>query len=313
MIRALALALVVVATASCAHHPPKRGAPPPREHETHVPPEPAPKAKSGRYTQEFDGGPEIPQDVSNVPEPVPKAEPKSAYGNLSPYTVLGHTYTVRESCAGYVERGIASWYGTKFHGHLTSNRESYDMYLYTAAHKTLPLPCFARVTNLDNGRSIIVRINDRGPFHEDRIIDLSYVAAVKLGIQATGTGLVEVRAIDPGKPEPKLPETLQASRASSKAGREASSRVAETAPSSPARKASLYVQAGAFSDRDNAKKLEAKLEQKGVRDVFLDTIDRGGRALHRVRIGPLAGVDAADRLTALLRDLGISSVAVNVD
>jgi rare lipoprotein A len=225
--------------------------------------------------------------------------------------VLGRTYTLRDSCAGYVERGIASWYGTKFHGHLTSNRESYDMYQFSAAHKTLPLPCFARVTNLDNGRSIIVRINDRGPFHEDRIIDLSYAAAVKLGIQATGTGLVEVRAIDPGKPEPKLPETLQASRARP-SGHEASGRMAESAPA-PARKASLYVQAGAFSDRDNAKKLEAKLEEKGVRDVFLDTIDRGGRALHRVRIGPLAGVDAADRLTALLRGLGISSVAVNVD
>jgi rare lipoprotein A len=147
------------------------------------------------------------------------------------------------------------------------------MYLFTAAHKTLPLPCFARVTNLDNGRSIIVRINDRGPFHEDRIIDLSYAAAVKLGINATGTGLVEVRAIDPGKPEPKLPETLQASTARAP-GREASA--GRAAVESPARKATLYVQAGAFSDRDNAKKLEAKLENEGVRDVFLDTIDRGG-------------------------------------
>ena len=122
---------------------------------------------------------------------------------------------------------------------------------------------------------------------------------VRLGINATGTGLVEVRAIDSQKPDPpKLPETRQASR---------------TPPPVGARKASLYVQAGAFSDRDNAKKLEAKLEEKGVRDVFLDTVERGGRALHRVRIGPLAGVDAADKLTTLLRGLGIASVAVSVD
>lgn len=308
--RAATLATLLLLSA-CAHHP-ARQAVPPREAEAARAPPAAPRAhaKSSRYEQDEDGGPAIPADVSNIPEPVPKAEPKSAYGNLSPYTVLGHTYTVRDACAGYVERGIASWYGTKFHGHLTSNREDYDMYQFTAAHKTLPLPCFARVTNLENGRSVIVRINDRGPFHEDRIVDLSYAAAVRLGIHATGTGLVEVRAIDPGKPESKLPPTLEASASPQHAPR---ARPGSEAAAVSARKASLYVQAGAFSDRDNARRLEAKLAHEGVRDVFLDHIDRGGKPLHRVRIGPLDGVDAADKLTAQLRGLGIASVAVSVD
>jgi len=300
----LALLVCLIALAACAHHPSRRASAP-REPAVAREPATTPRAhpKSSRYEQDDDGGPAIPADVSNIPEPTPKVEPKSVYGNLSPYTVLGHTYTVRDDCTGYVERGIASWYGTKFHGHLTSNRENYDMYQFTAAHKTLPLPCFARVTNLENGRSIIVRINDRGPFHDDRIIDLSYAAAVRLGINASGTGLVEVRAIDPGKPDaPKLPETRQASRTSA------------PPPATPAaRKASLYVQAGAFSDRDNAKKLEAKLAHEGVRDVFLDRIERGGKPLHRVRIGPLDDIDAADKLTAQLRGLGIASVAVSVD
>jgi rare lipoprotein A len=298
--RGLAIALALL-LAACAHKGGKRSAPPPDAPAAREAPAKPAGAKS-RYSQEHDSGPAVPADVSKLPEPVPKVEPKSAYGNLSPYTVLGRTYSLRDSCTGYVERGIASWYGTKFHGHLTSNRESYDMYAFSAAHKTLPLPCYARVTNLDNGRSVIVRINDRGPFHEDRIIDLSYAAAVKLGVHATGTGLVEVRTIDPGKP------ALEGSDS-----RRDASRTRQDSEPDAARKASLYVQAGAFSDRDNAKKLEAKLENEGVRDVFLDKIDRGGRALHRVRIGPLAGVDAVDRLTARLRGLGIASVAVSID
>ena len=120
--------------------------------------------------------------------------------NKSPYSVLGQTYTVLPTPKGYVERGIASFYGNKFHGYKTSNLEEYDMYQFSAAHKTLPLPSYARVTNLENGKSVIVRINDRGPFHENRIIDLSFAAAVKIGVWPSGTGLVEVRAIDPSDP-----------------------------------------------------------------------------------------------------------------
>ena len=134
-------------------------------------------------------------DVDCIAEPLVTREPRSAIGNRSPYSVLGKKYEVMQRVDGYVERGTASYYGNKFHGRRTSNQEVYDMYAFTAAHKTLPLPSFARVTNLDNGKSVVVRVNDRGPFHEGRVIDLSYAAAVKLGITQRGTGNVEVRAL----------------------------------------------------------------------------------------------------------------------
>src|SRR5690606_10877091 len=138
-------------------------------------------------------------DVSAIPEPAVVAEPRSRYGNRSTYSVLGKNYHVMDDAAGYVEQGLASYYGKKFHGRRTSNMEVYDMYQFTAAHKTLPLPSFARVTNLDNGESVIVRVNDRGPFHDGRVVDLSYAAAVRLGITQRGTGNVEVRALQPGE------------------------------------------------------------------------------------------------------------------
>lgn len=182
----LALPLAVLLLAACA------GKSPPRR-------EAADAAPSFR-----DSAPPVPIDIANIPEPVPKHEPRARYGNHSPYVVFGHRYHVKERAEGYVERGIASWYGTKFHGRLTSTREPYDMFQLTAAHKTLPLPAYARVTNLENGRSTIVRINDRGPFVGNRIIDLSYAAAVKLGMHVQGTAQVEVRVVTPddGLPSP---------------------------------------------------------------------------------------------------------------
>ncbi|MGX5732312.1 septal ring lytic transglycosylase RlpA family protein [Pseudoxanthomonas beigongshangi] len=138
-------------------------------------------------------------DLDCIAEPVVTAEARSPIGNRSPYTVLGKKYRVLDKVDGYVEQGTASYYGNKFHGRRTSNQEVYDMYAFTAAHKTLPLPSFARVTNLDNGQSVIVRVNDRGPFHDGRVIDLSYAAAYKLGITQRGTGRVEVRALTPGE------------------------------------------------------------------------------------------------------------------
>ncbi len=137
-------------------------------------------------------------DVDAIPEPEVTAEPRSRVGNRSSYAVLGQEYRVLDDTRGYVEQGLASYYGNKFHGRRTSNLEVYDMYAFTAAHKTLPLPSFARVTNLDNGKSVVVRVNDRGPFHEGRVMDLSYAAAVKIGIYPRGTGRVEVRALTPG-------------------------------------------------------------------------------------------------------------------
>lgn len=145
-----------------------------------------------------DSTPSYIPNVDCIPEPLVTAETPSPVGNRSPYTVLGKQYRVMDRVDGYVEQGTASYYGQKFHGRLTSNREVYDMYAFTAAHKTLPLPSFARVTNLDNGESVIVRVNDRGPFHDGRVIDLSYAAAVRLGITQRGTGRVEVRGLTPG-------------------------------------------------------------------------------------------------------------------
>lgn len=165
-------------------------------------------------------------NVDCIPEPVVTNEARSAVGNRSPYTVLGKQYEVMDRVDTYVEQGTASYYGQKFHGRLTSNREVYDMYAFTAAHKTLPLPSFARVTNLDNGESVIVRVNDRGPFHDGRVIDLSYAAAVRLGITQRGTGRVEVHGLTPGS------ENLQASSDSRRARRERA--VASVAAAVPA-------------------------------------------------------------------------------
>ena len=154
-----------------------------------------------------DGPPPKDVDVSNIPDAVPKVERVTKAGNKSPYTVLGKTYEVLPSSRGFRQRGTASWYGNKFHGRSTSNGEAYSMYEMTAAHKTLPIPCYVRVTNVANGRSVIVRVNDRGPFHGDRIIDLSYVAAKKLGYSDHGTAEVVVEAIDPLKYQNNTVET----------------------------------------------------------------------------------------------------------
>lgn len=146
-----------------------------------------------------DSLPDYLPDVDAIPEPEVVDLPRSPIGNRSPYQVLGKSYHVLDDHSEFVETGTASYYGAKFHGRLTSNREVYDMYAFTAAHKSLPLPSFARVTNLDTGKSVVVRVNDRGPFHEGRVVDLSYAAAVKIGIHPAGTGRVEVRALSPGE------------------------------------------------------------------------------------------------------------------
>jgi rare lipoprotein A len=239
---------------------------------------------------ERDGAPVAAIDVEAIPEPVPRAEPRARYGNHTPYTVLGRTYRVLDSAEGYRERGVASWYGTKFHGKLTSTREPYDMFAFTAAHKTLPLPTYVRVTNLDNGRSLIVRVNDRGPFHPNRIIDLSYAAAIRLGIAARGTGLVEVEAIDPEHPEA------------------ASAPRPQSATAHP-----LYVQAGSFASRDNAVRLRKRLEDAGFDDLFLDRVRAHGELFHRVRLGPLDSIEAADALIERLAAIGIRAVSTQVE
>jgi len=218
------LAAAVLTLAACASSPKKSGSQAvavPDRGGVHHAPLPGGKKKSpyapaqedpstrGHYTAGGlykpgvkDSTPDYIPDVDAIPEPEVTNEPRSAVGNRPSYAVLGKTYKVLDNPKGYVERGTASYYGQKFHGRRTSNLEVYDMYAFTAAHKTLPLPSFARVTNLDNGKSVTVRVNDRGPFHDGRVIDLSYAAAVKLGITARGTGNVEVRALTPGDDAP---------------------------------------------------------------------------------------------------------------
>jgi len=194
--------------------------------------------------------------ASDIHDAVPKNEPLARYGNRSPYTVLGKTYTVLPSSKGYHERGIASWYGSKFHGRRTSSGELYDMHLATAAHKSLPLPTYAEVTNLDNGRKMIVKINDRGPFHQGRIIDLSYAAAIRLGVDKTGTARVDVRAIDV--------KTSKRSAVKLTDG--------------------TFLQVGAFSKRKTAEQLAGKMNAAHLKPVSLQK----SRGLYKVWIGPYA-------------------------
>lgn len=211
----LLVAALVIGLASCASTPnkpatsPRTAANPGGETGTKrkspYPPAKEDMSKRGDYTAGglyaphiADSAPDADIDVSLIPEPDVVELERSRYGNRPTYSVLGKKYHVLDDHQDYVEQGKASYYGNKFHGRRTSNMEVYDMYAFTAAHKTLPLPSFARVTNLDSGKTVVVRVNDRGPFHEGRVIDLSYAAALKLGITQAGTGRVEVRALQPG-------------------------------------------------------------------------------------------------------------------
>ncbi len=232
-----------------------------------------------------DGPPDQSIDVMLIPEPVPRVEPRARYGNHSPYRVLGRSYEVLPTAQGYSERGVASWYGAKFHGQPTSTMEPYDMFQFTAAHRSLPLPTYARVTNLENGLSLIVRINDRGPFAHNRLIDLSYAAARRLGIYQRGTGLVEVVALDPTT-EPNISAV------------KAETIVAEGA--------SIFLQVGAFSDLHNAEMLRHRLESARITPVQIDAGPTAHGTLHRVRVGPLANAERADHMTERLRQLGLN-------
>ncbi|MBI3574400.1 MAG: septal ring lytic transglycosylase RlpA family protein [Gammaproteobacteria bacterium] len=248
-------------------------------------------------------------DVSKVPDAVPQREPRAAYGNNN-YTALGVRYTPMPDAKGYRERGVASWYGKKFHGHPTSSREPYDMYAMTAAHKTLPLPSYVRVHNLQNGRAVIVRVNDRGPFLHDRVIDLSYAAAYKLGIVGTGTGLVEVEAVEPEETTPVAVTTQPATLPPRHPGLEIVSTAAADASPPPPK---LYLQIGAFTRSENAENLRARLEQAAFKPVFVQPPANATAPLYRVRIGPLTGVEEGDRLGEQLRALGHADTRIVVE
>jgi len=224
-------------------------------------------------------------DIAAIPDVVPRVEPRSAQGNPPFYDVLGKRYFVMATSAGYVERGVASWYGPGFHAERTSNGEPYDMYAMTAAHKTLPLPSYVQVTNLRNGRSITLRVNDRGPFKDGRIIDLSYTAAARLDILRDGTAFVEVRAIAPD--------------------------AAGETPAAPA--SALFVQAGAFAAESNASRLLSQLRTQGIGNSFIRQDQINGKPMFRVRVGPIANVAAFDRVIAQLKALGVADARLALD
>jgi rare lipoprotein A len=266
--RAAALAALTLVGCSVVKH---RAAPPPP---AEVPPPSAPAPHS--------------TDIDAIPDAVPRAEPRSPHGNPPFYDVLGRRYYVLAAADGYVERGVASWYGPTFHGGNTSSGEPYDMYGMTAAHKTLPLPCYARVTNLRNGKSVVVRINDRGPFVANRLIDLSYTAAAKLDMLREGTTLVEVKTLTPGVPD----------------------NLTRTAASPPP---ALYLQAGAFADQHNAERLLARLQSAGLSSAFIAAPLDGRSHLYRVRLGPIGSVAQFDQLAARLASLGIAEARLASD
>src|SRR3990167_6084541 len=228
---------------------------------------------------ESDGPPHFNVDVSKIHDPVPHYLPKSKYGNPTYYYVKGRRYHVLTTARGYDKRGIASWYGTKFNGRLTSTREPYNLLGMTAASPDLPIPCYVRVTNLENGKQVIVKVNDRGPFAANRIMDLSYVAAKKLGYANRGTALVEVTSIDVPNPLEKTREDFAHHRPQ------------------------LYLQVGAFAYSANAERLENELHHITERNIRIT--HEGRRNLYRVQIGPLKDVDESDYLVQRIQNAGL--------
>lgn len=253
------------------------------------------------------GVPKPPRDLASIPDAVPRAEPRSRYGNPETYEVFGKKYRVMKSARGHVERGLASWYGPGFHAERTSSGEPYNMYSMTAAHKTLPIPSYVRVTHLGNGRSIVVRVNDRGPFVGNRIIDLSYTAAYKLGMIGTGTAPVEIRVLQPGDAS-----SGRATAATPVAPPSAPTPAATPAPS-PAQAvdtpslgiSSRFLQTGSFGSRANADAMTRRLAQSGIRNAVIREARIGERVVYRVQVGPLDNAVEAEDMVERLRLVGV--------
>lgn len=362
---ALALALLASALAACGSAPRRAEGPPPAEtapapqvadaaapKRSPYPPAQEDPSKRGDYVAGGlyaphvpDSAPDYVPDVDAIPEPEVKAEPRSRYGNRT-YSVLGRTYRVMETAEGYVEEGMASFYGRKFHGRLTSNQEVYDMYAFTAAHKSLPLPSYVRVTNLANGKSVVVRVNDRGPFHAGRIIDLSYAAATKLGFIKQGTARVEVRALMPGdedapryagrrKPEPEPPVVATVPDTSVRADeferwmRERGIRFVNgpavngpaangptaavaTAPAvvpAAAAGSTVLLQLAAFTTRENAERARDRVAEAGIGAVRIDEATVNDQPVWRLRLGPVPA-ERVEELSARAADLGFAQAQI---
>ncbi len=280
----LLLPLLIVSIAACSspqtrptQKSPVRTAPPPKP--------PSKAASQLPFDLQRDAPPlqgEIPPDIHKIPDAVPQLEPRSRYGNPKTYEVLGKTYRVMDSAHGFRERGYASWYGKKFHGRRTSSGEPYDMFAMTAAHKSLPLPSYVRVTNTRNGASTVVKVNDRGPFHPGRIIDLSYAAATKLGIIDDGHAPVEIEVLNPEAPQPSTPAP-------------------EPAPSQG------WLQVAAYFDPINAVALREDLARAGLPAAEILVGDENGTAIHRVVIGPFGDRQASQATRGQLQAQGFDA------
>ncbi len=267
--------------------------------------------KGGGFYKDDGPGDNPPPDLDAIPDAVPKAEPLHRFAN-NPYTVLGQTYVPAREIKPYKKQGIGSWYGRKFHGQKTSSGESYDMYGMTAAHPTLPIPSFVRVTNPANGKTVIVRVNDRGPFHSARVIDLSYTAAWKLGYIGNGSTLVEVESILPG-------EQVAAVSPAPTSSREDAIDKLLAAPESQAPQALAqmkdarghFLQLGAFGNRENADSFLSHLARELGNELGDKLAIQSSGPLHRVQLGPFADAAEARRVGDTLREsFGMKPVAV---
>lgn len=261
------------------------------------PAKPAPQApgKGGYYLDDGPGD-NPPADIDAIPDAVPRVEPPLTRANR-PYTALGEAYTPMTEFQPYKASGVASWYGKRYHGQKTSSGEVYDMYGMSAAHTILPIPSYVKVSNPENGRSVVVRVNDRGPFKKDRLIDLSYAAAHKLRLVGKGSGLVEVEAIDalaydakPVQPALSLDKSIDSKVASA---------------------GGTFIQVGAFRQKDNADQLRDKIAQSGTAQS--GTVESWyNDGIHRVRLGPYASRDEAERVAAQLKQsLGLTAIITN--
>ena len=269
-----------------------------------------------------DSGPAAPVDVSHIPNAKPAPVVRTRAGNAKTYQVYGKTYRILESSQGYQERGLASWYGTKFHGRRTANGEVYDMFGMTAAHKTLPIPSYVRVTHVGNGKSVIVRVNDRGPFHGDRVIDLSYAAARKLGVDTAGVALVDIVDVTPvsgqqaysqpqnqGEPVQTLQSTSEAvslpsiPKVTPKATPKTTAQPLKLPPKPPvvATGANLYLQLGAFRQLPTAQSLQSRVAALLSYPV---KVFEGEDKLHRVAVGPIANERQVFDLQRILQEGG---------
>lgn len=261
-----------------------------------APTRPTSPSKPGGYYLDDGPGANPPANLDAIPEPVPRVEPLNRY-TARPYTVLGRTYTPFTELTPYRKRGVATWYGKRYHGQKTSSGEVYDMYALTAAHTILPLPSYARVTNLANGKSVVVRVNDRGPFHEDRLIDLSYAAAHRIGIVQQGSGMVEVEALIPGHND---------------APAVAAAPTPAPAPAPVATEGGgTFVQLGAFSSAENADVFlrKMRLELPWLADAI--QVHRGG-SLHKVHAGPYRTREEAEAAAERVRkELGFQAFVLN--